>query len=67
MFKYMEIVKSIYEGVVVHSYKKLTMIDANRDGYSRQIRGEADSSKNYSEISNISGKHKQMCVDHPRY
>ena len=37
----MEIIESIYEGVVEHSYKKNTREDANCAGISRKMRVES--------------------------
>ena len=56
MFERMEIAESIYKGVVEHFYKKSTWADANRNGNSRNMRGEATLSKTCPVTSEISGK-----------
>ena len=66
MFEHIENLEPIYEGVVEIAYKKYTRADANRAGHSRQMRGESTSSKTYSEMIKISGKHKKRYVNHPR-
>ena len=44
MFEEMEVVESIYEGVVESSYKKSTRVDATHAGHRRENRGEDASS-----------------------
>ena len=58
MFERMEIIETIYEGVVETSNKKTTIAYANHAGHISQKRGEAASSKNYSEMGKHAGKRK---------
>ena len=64
-FERMEIVESIYEGVVQTSNKKFTRSDTNRAVHNRKTREESASSKTYSETSKSAGKswqaHKNVC------
>ena len=41
MFEHMEISGTIYEGAVETSNIRITIWDANSDGHSRKVRGEA--------------------------
>ena len=64
MFERMDISESIYEGVVELSYKRSTQTDANRDGHSRNKRGEASSYKTHPATSESSGKLMKGYLDH---
>ena len=64
MFERMEIAESIYEGFVETSYKKTTGAYFNRSGHSRKMRGEANSSTTYSNMSESTGKRRKRYVDH---
>ena len=63
MFECMEISESIYEGLVEPSYKKPTMIDANRADHSRKNIGESASSWTRPEKGESAGKHRKRHVD----
>ena len=45
--------------------QKPTISDANFDGYNSKIRGEAASSKHFSEMGKHAGNHKQRYLDCP--
>ena len=62
----MEIVESIYDGVLEPSYKQYTRSDATRAGHSRKNRGESALVNNYSAMSEISGKRIKRYVYHPK-
>ena len=63
MFERIEIVESIYEGVVTPSYKKITRAEANRTGISIKKIGEAASSNSHPATDGSTGKHRKRCVD----
>ena len=65
MFEHMDIVESIYKGVVEPSYKKNTREDVNHAGHRILKRGEAASSNTYSDMSERSGKHRKIYIDYP--
>ena len=56
MFEHMEIAESIYEGVVVPSYKKPTREDSTCAVCSRNKIGKTDSSNTHSATDESSGK-----------
>ena len=58
MFERMEIIETIYEGVVETSNKKNTIAYANQSGHVSQKIEEAASSKNYSEMGKHAVNHK---------
>ena len=62
----MEITEPIYEGVVETSHKKYNRSNDNHAGNIKQNIGEANSSKNYSDMLKSAGKRKQGCVYHMR-
>ena len=66
MFERTEIAESIYKGVVEPSYKKTTREYANYSGHSRKMRGEADSSNTYSEMSESASKCRKRYTEHPK-
>ena len=51
MFEHMEILESIYKGVVEPYYLKTTRSDANHSGHSSLTRGETASSNSYFGMS----------------
>ena len=59
----MEIVESIYEGVVEPSYKKPTRLDTNLAVHSRNKRGESASSKAHLTVGESTGKRQKRYVD----
>ena len=66
MFERMEVVESIYEGVVEPSYKKPTLVDANRFGHSSYIRGEAALSKTRPATGESADKRRKRYEDFPK-
>ena len=51
MFERMEISEYIYEGVLENLLKNPTRANSNRAGICRKMRGQADLSTTYSEMS----------------
>ena len=67
IFESMEIVETMFEGVVEPSSKKTTRNVSNQAGRTKQMRGEDASSKLYIEMGKRAGKCKKRYVDRPRY
>ena len=63
MLEQMQIVESVYEGVLIPSDKKPTKAGASRAGQSRQNIVETASSHTYSAMSESNGKRRKICVD----
>ena len=63
MFEHMEIVESIYEGVVENSYKKPTQEDSDRAGIRRNKRGESALSKTHPATGYSAENGKKRYVD----
>ena len=62
----MEIVEFFMKVMYNLLTKKSTIADDNRSGCSRQMRGESDLSKIYSELGKLSINCKQRYVDNTR-
>ena len=66
MFERIDIMESIYKGVLKPYYKQYTRSDSTCAGNSSKNRGEAASSHTYSAMSEISGKRRNIYVDLPK-
>ena len=66
MFELMEIMETIFEGVVEPYYRKTTREYANLSGRSRKNKEESASSKFYSDMGKCSEKRNQRCVNFSR-
>ena len=65
MFELMDIVESIYEGVVEYSNKKLTREEAKHAGHSSKKIGQSTLSQTHSAMGESAGKRRTRYVDCP--